>query len=284
MSKQPAKRRAKRKASDSDIDADESSAAAAGNSSLLASLDLSKSRTGPKTIANSLLSLLPDNATKQHELSQKLVKAFPLVISELDARSIILARATQKEGDSKPIDFRFPAEGKQSNDDALEDEVWTTISLPEDAFLPVMKFLTGRQITHSSSLVSKAWLAASRNPRLWEKLDKSAGLTNSNKKINMTNLRQLLGRPQFGHLKLLAMPQNGIKLSAKSITQLSHLCPHLQLFSIGYSTSHVTGPKAKDDDLVAIVKSFPNLDAIHTHMWSITDYGILSAAKIMNCK
>ncbi len=72
MSKPPAKRRAKRKAAAADADIDD---ADAGNS-LLASLDLSKSRTGPKTIAAALLTLLPKDATRQHAMAQKLTKAF----------------------------------------------------------------------------------------------------------------------------------------------------------------------------------------------------------------
>ena len=97
MSKPPAKRRAKRKAADADIDyaeADEEATdATAGKNSLLASLDLSKHRTGPKAIAAAILSLLPEDATRQHELAQKLTKSFPMVISELDRRSIIASRA-----------------------------------------------------------------------------------------------------------------------------------------------------------------------------------------------
>ena len=279
MSKPPAKRRAKRKAA-ADVDVDD---AGAGNS-LLASLDLSKSRTGPKSIATALLTLLPADATRQHAMAQKLTKAFPMVISELDARSIQASRASQEEGTRKPIAFRFPANDKQGEKVGSEDEMWTTIQLPEDSFLPCLKYFTGKEIVHCVSLVSKAWLAASRNPGLWETLDKTSGLTNSNKKLNMTALQNLLRRPQFANLKHFMMPQNALKLSPKSIKQLAQLCPLLELFSVGYSTGGVTGPKTKDEELIAIAETFPNLNGIHTHMWSITNKGIVSVATAMECK
>lgn len=278
MSKPPAKRRAKRKAAtDADIDD-----ADAGNS-LLASLDLSKSRTGPKAIASALLTLLPADATRQHAMAQKLTKAFPMVISELDARSIQASRASQEEGTRKPIAFRFPANVKRG-EKKTEDEMWTTIHLPEDSFVPCLKYLTGREVVHCVSFVSKAWMSASRNPGLWETLDKSSGLTNSNKKLNMTALQNLLRRPQFANLKHLMMPRHALKLSPKGIKQLAQLCPLLELFSVGYSTHGVAGPKTKDEDLIAIAETFPNLNAIHTHMWSITGKGIVSVAKAMECE
>ena len=52
MSKPPAKRRAKRKAANADIDYADADESMAGNS-LLASLDLSKSKTGPKETSRS---------------------------------------------------------------------------------------------------------------------------------------------------------------------------------------------------------------------------------------
>lgn len=288
MSKQPAKRRAKRKAADADIDyaeAEEATDSTAGRNSLLASLDLSKHRTGPKAIAAAILELLPEDATRQHALAQKLIKSFPMVISELESRSIKASRASEAEGTRQPIAFHFPVEDKQGGEGGgSEKEMSTTIHLPEDSFSPILKYLTGKEITHSTSLVSKSWLSASRNPVLWEALDKSSGLTNSNKKLNMTALQNLLRRPQFACLKQLMMPQNALKLSAKSIKQLAQLCPHLELFSVGYHTRGLTGPKTKDEDLIAIAENFSNLNAVHTHMWSITNSGILSVAKIMECE
>ena len=99
----------------------------------------------------------------------------------------------------------------------------------------------------------------------------------------MTALQNLLRRPQFACLKQLMMPQKGLKFSAKNIKQLAQLCPHLELFSVGYAT-RVSGPKTKDEDLIAIAENFVCLNAVHTHMWSITNSGIVAVAKIMECE
>lgn len=271
-------RKAKRKAAEEEI------IDGADENSLLASLDLSNSKTGPKIIANALLTLLPETATRQNPIAQKLTKAFPLVISELESRANILARASESHGTRQPIAFRFPLEGKRSRsgDEVSQDESsWATVSLPEDSFVNVMNFLKGRENVKCSE-VNKAWLAASRQPILWQCLDESCGLTNASKKLNMTALLNILRRPMFADLKHFMLPSS-VKLSAKSIKQMSQICPHLQSFSLGYDT-HFFGAKPKDADLIAVAENFPKLNTIHTHMWSITNYGIVSVAKILECK
>ena len=246
---------------------------------MLASLDLNNSKIGPKKIAAALLSLLPENATRQHALAQKLTKAFPLVITELDNRAHVLARASESQGSLQPIAFRFPskAEGKLSEEEMTDEECLDTIFLPEEAFIGIMKFLTGKEITHKAS-VCKCWLAASRMPLLWERLDDNCGIGET--KLNMTALQNLLRRPQFANLKHFSMPRKGVKLSQKSIKTLSQLCPHVEEINLGY-VGHVTGAKPKDADLISMAENFSNLNTIYTNMWAITSQGIVSAAKIM---
>ena len=169
MSKPPAKRNTKRKAADASIDED------VDDSSIDLSkyYDVAKSSNTPKAIAATLLTLLPKDATRQHALATKLTKSFPLIIAELDARSAIATRASESEGTLKPIIFRFP---DRPGDDKKSS--WTTLQLPEDSFVAIMKFITGEHLVNKVSFVSKSWLAMSRSPSLWEKLDKSSGLTN----------------------------------------------------------------------------------------------------------
>lgn len=274
MSKPPAKRRAKRKTAESD------NTDGAGES-MLASLDLNNSKIGPKKIAAALLSLLPENATRQHALAQKLTKAFPLVITELDNRAHVLTRASESQGSLQPIAFRFPSKAEgNSEEEMTEEECWDTLNLPEEAFIGIMKFLTGKEITHKAS-VCKCWLAASRSPLLWERLDDNCGIGET--KLNMTKLQDLLRRPQFANLKHFSMPRKGVKLSQKSIKTLSQLCPHVEEINLGYD-GHVTGAKPKDADLISMAENFSNLNTIHTNMWAITSQGIVSAAKIVEGK
>lgn len=88
-----------------------------------------------------------------------------MVMSELDARSIQASRASQEEGSRQPITFRFPANAEQGKKGGSEDKMWIAIHLPEDSFVPCLKYLTGKEIVHCVSLVSKPFLSVSRNPR-----------------------------------------------------------------------------------------------------------------------
>ena len=67
MSKQPA---AKRKKTSEDVTTDEEGS---GMNNILANLDISDTSITPKILAKALLSLLPDDATKQHSSAKKLV-------------------------------------------------------------------------------------------------------------------------------------------------------------------------------------------------------------------
>ena len=69
-----------------------------GSNSVLAKLDLSKSKTTPKMIASAILSLLPNDATKQNAWAKKLAKAFPLVLAQLDQRTNAMARGNESQG------------------------------------------------------------------------------------------------------------------------------------------------------------------------------------------
>ena len=170
MSKPAAKpRKSKRKAAASLDDSDASMAESLATALSSPLKNLSSSKNGRKRVATALLSLLPADATKQNASAKKLASAFPLVIAELEARSKALARANESEGTRLPIAFRFDNGSAE-----------TVINMPEECFTNVLKFLKGAEGVRSS-LVSKVWLSMSRMPALWERLDRSAGLTNKDK-------------------------------------------------------------------------------------------------------
>jgi hypothetical protein len=262
MSAKPAAKRersTKRKAADAIADADADNAA----SSLLQNLDLSHAKCGPRAIADALLSLLPDGATRQHSAAKKLCKAFPLVLRELDHRANILSRANEAEGTKTPISFSF------------KDEV---IAVPEDNFVGILKFLDGREIV-TTSLVCKAWLSVSRLPSLWERLDSTSGLTNKSRKLNMTSFLKVMARPQFSNLKHLEMSHHAMQLSKGSLSKLSKLLPHLEKYS--HNGVWGTGHKLKDETLLQLVQSFPKLTSLrNVEMWHVTNNGIIEMAAI----
>lgn len=201
-----------------------------------------------------------------HYLSQ--VKAFPLVIAELDARAHTLVRQSLQTGARQPIGFSFY--GGEGDGDSL-----STISLPEECFTNVMHYLEGKEIVFAS-LVSKVWLSASRLPAVWEDgLDMSR--LNYNKALNMTSLLKLLARPQFATLKGLALPRK-VKLGKSSVRQLAKLLPHLETFDVGYYNQNA---KATDTDLLAVATQFGNLTSLRTDMWNVTSSGIVAAARAM---
>ena len=58
---------------------------------LLSSIDLLNSKTTPKIVAEALLlALLPRGATKHDAAAKTLLKAFPLITAELEARTSAL--------------------------------------------------------------------------------------------------------------------------------------------------------------------------------------------------
>lgn len=127
---------------------------------------------------------------------------------------------------------------------------------------------------NKASTVNKAWLSVSRQPALWECLDSTNGLTNSDgKKLNMTSFLKLLGRPQFANLKTLSIPYK-LKFGKTSCKQISLACPHLESLDIN-------GIKAKDHDLVDVAERFTNLTSISIDMWNVTNFGIRSMAQAM---
>ena len=273
MSKQPAKRAAKRKAADDIADA--------RDSNVLASLDLSSS-ISTRDIADALLTLLPEGATKQHPSAKKLAKAFPIVIAALDNRSNTLARKSEADGQRAQLAFRFPIEGEGKLGDEEEPEQFTTIEIPEETFVGVLKFLDGREIT-KASLVCKSWLVSSRLPSLWEKLDATCGLTNKSRKLNMTLFTKLLSRPQFSCLKHIVMPHHSLQLSKTSIAKMAKLLPNLETFEM--PSVWATGPKLKDEHIVSLAENFTQLSAIRNiEMWSISNSGIANMAQTMGGK
>ena len=73
MSKHPAKR----KKTSEDVTTDEGS----GMNNILANLDISDTSITPKILSKALLSLLPDDASKQHSSAKKLVSPHIMYIN-----------------------------------------------------------------------------------------------------------------------------------------------------------------------------------------------------------
>ena len=75
------------------------------------------------------------------------------------------------------------------------------IHIPEERFIKMFSFLNGKEVVNVST-VSKVCLSISRNPEVWNWLDRKNGLSwLKAKRLNVTSLLALLGCPQFTDLK-----------------------------------------------------------------------------------
>ncbi len=255
------------------------------------SLDLLNPNTTPREIVKVLLSLLPQSGAKHDAAAKKLLKAFSLLTTELDARSNAMAKVNESLGAHHPIAFQFRGTTftTSNNDDGCEngignvnicaDDATTVIQMPEECFVKVMGFLNGRDIVNVS-IVNKAWLYISRMPTLWETLDALNGLSNKSRRMNQKTLLTLLGRPQFSNLKSLTLPFK-VKLGKTTIASIAKTCPLLEVWNVGYGRD---AGRCKDGDLVDAAEKFTNLTSIRTNMWDVTSFGIVSVAKVMGTK
>ena len=172
-------------------------------------------KTKPDAIAATLLLLLPDGATTNSEEAKKLVKAFRLAQSELSARANAAERAGGESGVGRPLRFNLRPGGK--------------ISLPEEAFARVLRFLGGREMTHTASVVSKCWNSKTRLPALWRRIDRDSGMANSSKKMTMKSFLKVLERPQFAEVRHLSLPSY-CKLGKTSMKQIAKVTYRKRMF------------------------------------------------------
>jgi len=239
--------------------------------SLLSSIDLLNSKTTPKIVAEALLlALLPRGATKHDAAAKTLLRSFPLITAELEARTSALTRKTESEGTRLPIAFHFTLSAA-ANDG--EEGSSVVIHIPEECFIKMFSFLNGKEVVNVST-VNKVWLSISRKPEVWNRLDRKHGLSwLKAKRLTVTSLLTLLGRPQFTNLKHLQLPPK-CKVGKNSLRSISRACPNLETFDMGES-------RGVDSDLLNAAEIFSNLTGLHFCLGNITNNGIMSAVRMM---
>ena len=165
----------------------------------------------------------------------------------------------------------------QKQQEQLHCFVLSGVSLPQDAVLHILTFVGTYNLTHSTSLVAKSWLAASRSPHLWHTLDlhrhcRIFGLIQQQQQQqqpkNMFHcgddfLKRLLQRPQFKRLQRLTLPETASghyrqgtlqTISALNLEQLEEL-------DIGYDNrrSRHSPPYYSKYDPLMLLSDFPKL-------------------------
>jgi hypothetical protein len=205
-----------------------------------------------------LLSSLPQGATKQHEDAKKLLKAFDLVGATLNDNANKLARKAEATGAAKEFFFH---NGK--------------VKISEEVFLHILDYLPKPTVVHKASMVCKPWLSATKNPWLWSKLDKHAGLLAN---MNMPTFLTVLARPQFSRLKTLVLPCKA-QFSKATPELLARRCPWLEELDVGWTGNTVA--RIADQQLVELPNYFPNLTKISFGMQKVRNMGVYSFVEKM---
>ncbi|EJK58607.1 hypothetical protein THAOC_21256 [Thalassiosira oceanica] len=208
-------------------------------------------KTKPDTIAATLLLLLPDGATTNSEEARKLLRGFRLCQSVLSARANAAERTGgggggESSGIGQPLRFSLRPGGKKS--------------LPEETFAHVLRFLGGREMTHTVGVVCKLWLAKTRLPGLWRRIDRDSGMANSSKRMTMKSFLKVLERPQFAQVRYLSLPSY-CKLGKTTMKQISKACPFLTTLNIGY-TGYLSGSSMREQHLLDAAEHMMNLSSI----------------------
>ena len=166
---------------------------------------------------------MPDGATTNSEEAKKLVKGFRLAQSLLEARARNAGRIAGggggESGSGQPLRFKLGSAKKK-------------IALPEETFAHVLRFLGGREMTHTAGLVSKTWLSKTRLPSLWMRLDRDSGMTNLNKSLTMKSFLKVIERPQFADVHYLSLPSY-CKLGKTTMKQIAKV-----IFNANFASLH----------------------------------------------
>lgn len=161
----------------------------------------------------------------------------------------------------------------------LPDLTMSGVRLPADVFILILGFLPRCAAVRAASLVSKAWLAATRDPVFWRTLDGWNGLSEQSRTVrNMTSMLELLSRRQFSALRSLTPPDR-IRMRKNALVCISKACPMLEEIDLGFSIW--SAMRASVDDLLSLPALFPCLESVRLNQWKVTNVGIVEFCKRM---
>ena len=167
----------------------------------------------------------------------------------------------------------------------------TTVSLlnniPTEVMVHALSYLPMNDVTHNVSLVSTSFLEVSRRPELYHTLDFVEETTPSSSSSSttiwdMTQLLNLLRRPQFAKLKKLVPPEEIQLLEVTELEIIAKCCPLLEDFDVG------TGSRSKmttrDEHLEVLPQLFPHLTNVGFNTGDISDAGIANFCETMGSR
>jgi hypothetical protein len=211
----------------------------------------------PNELASALLRWLPEDATMKTKSSKDRLRAFDLVKAKLQHRTNLMAESNVEEGGRIEL-------------------IFCGIAIPPDVFRTILSFVSPPQ---TGSLVAKNWLAATRSPHFWHTLDAEHGLLYQSMTVrNMTDLLNLLSRPQFSSLRVL-VPPDKVQMRAKALEQIAKACPNLEEFDLGFSLW--SSMKVDDKALLALPELFPHLKGVRFGTHRVTVSGMVQFCEKM---
>jgi len=204
-----------------------------------------------ETIAEALLSLVPNSATVSHKDAKKLNRAFNLFQAQLQHRSRVLAQNATESGAKEPL-------------------LISNVAVPEEIFLKVFQFLPQTALGCTVPLVSKAWLAAARVPKVWETVTIRNGY-GTNNKLSMTDVLAILQQRHLSQVKHFTVPGK-IKFGKSGLKKLAAACPMLE-------TLDLKKMNPDNSQLLQCLEHFPHLAGLSFTLWKVTGSGVAEFAK-----
>ena len=214
----------------------------------------------PKSLAKTMLGWLSHDATIASADSKNLFKALDIVKAELQHRTNRLAAASVETGIQCDVLLSF-------------------VAIPETVFQEILDFLPRSETVHKACLVCKSWLAVARSPQMWHTLDSAHGLLERSSTVtNMTQLLQLLKKPQFASLQRLASPDR-VQARKGAMEQIAKACPLLTEIALGNFT--YSQMRIDDATLLKIPQVFPYLTSIQMGLCKATGPGVAAFCQRM---
>lgn len=119
--------------------------------------------------------------------------------------------------------------------------------------------------------VCKAWLAAAQDPSLHHEIDRPYS------PLTMTEMLQVLKAPRFAQLRRLTLTSS-MKLGKTGGAKLAKAAPLLEHLDFGYGGRNFN---PKDEELVELPHTFPNLNSVAINFWNMTSWGVCRFATAM---
>jgi hypothetical protein len=188
--------------------------------------------------------------------------------------------------------------GNDDDEDLLLEPVLCcdgSITLPKELFVDILEFLSKPDLVHRASLVSSAWLAASKSPLLWlelkedvwksyplRKRGRAEGVPAKTVFSSIRHFYEFLRRPQFARLKALTPPDLYRTMHRNVFDRIAEACPQLEDLDLSAcATQRLNAVVPHDEELLRLPALFPKLNRLRLCMRHATRENLARFAQLM---